>query len=75
MSNKKLSLEERLSLATKKGKKKSKASKNTLLSNGTKSQQQKFDLTKETDENRTRQFTNYELDKDKDQMLPKKIQK
>lgn len=67
MSNKKLSLEQRLSLAAKKGKKKSKASKNTLLSNGTKSQQQKFDLTKETDENRTRQFTNYELDKDKEQ--------
>ena len=56
MSTKKLSLEERLSLAAKKGKKKSKSSKNVVPSNANKSQVNSIGLTKEINAKKTQQI-------------------
>lgn len=56
MSTKKLSLEERLSLAAKKGKKKSKSSKNAVHSNVNKSQSQTIESNKDIDHSKTQQI-------------------
>lgn len=55
MSTKKLSLEERLSLAAKKGKKKSKSSRNAAHASINKSQTQTIGSTKEIEDNKTQQ--------------------